>query len=149
MNSFKFEVIRLKDLVKNYFNIAVNAELFNEESRLDLLKSSISGDDIILSVFDNDKIIAVCALEIFEHDINFFYMKYITVDKDYRNKGIGSFLMEEKFKYAQDKNKGIVSSPFTKDGLKYLKEKDKCLAKKYDILYFPNEDGFKKNKRIM
>lgn len=132
MITYKFEVHTLKTLFQTYLSLPENDDLFTNHSRLSFLSSSIDSDEIMLTVLEGQKIIALAALEHLNKTT--LLKKYICVDPDYRHQGIGKFLLHQWYEYAKKHDKTLVNSRYSELGKKHLMPKDKHLAQSYNVL---------------
>lgn len=63
------------------------------------------------------------------------WISYISVNKDFKNKGYSKILIEECFKYLKKNKKEILVSGYTKEGFQKLKKTIKDMSKKYEVNY--------------
>lgn len=139
-NTYTYAVMSLKDLFLNFFDKKENSDLFLENSRLKFIGTSINPEEVMLCVFDKEKLIGICCLEKYKEKC--FYKRYISVDPMYQKQGIGNFLLEEQYKYAKKMGLSLIDSLYSKEGERYLKEKAKKMANYYDITIYKNEEEY-------
>ena len=132
-----YQAMTFKEAYQKYFILKENEDIFN---RLYFLTTSIDGESYIILALDNNKIIGSYAFE--DYDQYNIQTLYLQVDKNYKNKGIATELIHQLFNWAEKNDKGVISSPFSPEGEKYIKKKLIRLSKEYDINYYINVQEF-------
>lgn len=132
-----YQAMTFKDAYERYILLPENAGIL---SRLPLLTTSIDGESYVILAVKNLVVVGIYAFE--DYDQENIQTLYIQVDKKYQNKGIATELIQELFNWARINEKSIISSPFSKQGERYIKDKLKNLAKQYDINYYISLEEF-------
>ena len=145
MNKISFELKPFSYFVKNYFSLKENSNFFSDRSRLKMINSTLNGESMTCCAFDGKKIVGFCVFDEFKKDHDFLLLENIEVDLEYRNNGIAKRMLEEQFKYIASCRKGVISSMFSRDGLKYIKHKLSSLSDFYGIRYFESELDYNYN----
>lgn len=103
---------------------------------------------VFVGVTDNEQeVIGITGIGFYKDSTigNYYGIHYVSVDPKFRNKGYGSKLAEEIFKYCQRKGVQIVNSQYTDMGRSFLKSSIDKLRKKYSnvkFLDYRNEDDY-------
>jgi len=92
-------------------------------------------------VKNNQEILALGELEKDPHKANNYWIKFLSVDPKYRDRGYASRLAEEIFKFAKNKNISLQSSSYTSEGEERLKNLFNKLAKKFEVDFIDGERG--------
>lgn len=82
----------------------------------------------------NDKIVAIGELEKSPYEENVYWIKFVSVDPQYQNKGYSSLLLEKIFQFAQQENAALLPSYFTEEGKQKLEKVLPRLAEKYSVI---------------
>ena len=88
-------------------------------------------------VFVDGKIVAIAEIQKSPRkgEENIYWIEGVSVDPEYQDSGYGSMVLEETFKFIQEKNGEILASYYSKDGLNKLKSVCHRLAEKYDVKF--------------
>jgi GNAT superfamily N-acetyltransferase len=101
-----------------------------------------------LVVLNGDHIIAMAGVETNPYDHEQLWIKYVSVDPEYRGQGLGRFLLEKVFQYAVAHGQKVKNSSFTELGAERLKHLHPEFEKKYPQAAFArNEQGKYVNSR--
>lgn len=82
-------------------------------------------------VLDGSKIIGIGGVQVNPYDKDMLWIKHISVDPKYRNKGVAKAIMSKIFSYADHHDKKIKHSSRSDMGKLYLEREAERLAKKY------------------
>ena len=85
-----------------------------------------------------DIIAGLSELEKSPYNENRYWIKFISVDPKYQNKGYASLLAEEIFKFIKEHNAELQLSYYTPDGELKLKDVLERLSEKYSIPLIPH-----------
>ncbi len=85
-----------------------------------LIASEIKNEILIVALINN-KIVGISGMQINPYNNNEIWVKYVSVDKDYQNQGIGRKLIELTYDYSKHNNYEVILSSFTNDGELKLK----------------------------
>jgi ribosomal protein S18 acetylase RimI-like enzyme len=94
-----------------------------------------SEDKIYILTKNGKTVVGLGELEKSPYEEDTFWIKFISIDPEYRDRGFASALAEEMFKYAKQKNIALETSSFSADGLEKLKTKFENLAEQYEVKF--------------
>lgn len=95
---------------------------------------SIKGEELYYPVVKlGDEIIGLAELEKSPREDNVYWIKFLSVDPKYQNRGFGSKLTEEVFRFAKGKGIVLQASPYSQDGFAKLKPLQNRLAKEMGV----------------
>lgn len=77
--------------------------------------------EVDLVVFDGDRVVGAAGLQQSPSESDVLWMMFISVDPDYKSRGIGRLLAEGTVDYAKKAGKLLSVSTFSDEGKKYLK----------------------------
>lgn len=140
--TYEYKVLSLKELYENYLDLDVNKDLLAEPPRISFFKTSIDPNEIMFISLDGKKVIAIGSLE--SYDNYTYFKKYISVDYNYQNQGLGKKILEKFYKYANEHQLAFINGKYSQQGQKYLQENSIFLAKKYNIICYENIDEYEK-----
>lgn len=129
--------MKFKEAYENYFKMNENSDIFN---RLSFLTTSLDGESYIILATENNFIVGVYAFE--NYDRNNIKTLYVQVDQNYKNKGIASEMAKKMFSWAKANKKGIISSQFSEDGKKYMRNKLLDFSEQYGVRFYLSEEEF-------
>ena len=75
-----------------------------------------------------------------EEQENVVWVKFISIDPRYQNKGYASKLLDSIFRYARDNSLVLEISAYSPSGWEKLRKKNKKLAKKYGVKIIDKEE---------
>lgn len=84
-----------------------------------------------------DKIVGMIQLQKSPHEENVLWLNFISVDPEYKNKGIGKQLSQNMCKFLSDKPWSLERSRPSDDGVKYIKSIIDDFLEKYKIKEIP------------
>lgn len=82
-------------------------------------------------IFDGEKIVADLAIEPNPYDKKQIWLKHISVDSSYRNKGLATILLTHLFQYLKIRNLELVRSSASEMGKEYIQPVMTRLKDKY------------------
>lgn len=132
-----YRTMKFKKAYNDYFFLEDNKDIF---TRLNLTTSSIDGESFIILALNGLKVVGTYAFE--NYDINNIKTLYLQVEGNYKNKGIGTQLIKILFDWAKDRQLGIITSQFSVEGERYVKNQLRDLAEEYNINYFSNVEEY-------
>lgn len=132
-----YHTMKFKEAYENYFKMNENSDIFN---RLSFLTTSLDGESYIILATENNFIVGVYAFE--NYDRNNIKTLYVQVDQNYKNKGIASEMAKKMFSWAKANKKGIISSQFSEDGKKYMRNKLLDFSEQYGVRFYLSEEEF-------
>jgi len=96
--------------------------------------------------FDDDLLVGVVKLktggsESVWHPGYKNWLSYVSVDPDYKNKGIATKLLDLTFKFAAEKKINVLMSGYTQEGWDYIRDKVHLFAKEYNVDLCDDVDG--------
>lgn len=95
---------RINELFIEMLQTIYNTDQVNGYSDGDLDRFFDGRDEWISVAIDEDKIIAFLSIEVHHKDEEYIYLDDLSVTKQYRNKGIGTKLIQNAESYAKDIN---------------------------------------------
>ena len=96
-------------------------------------------DEMVFPVVkENDLIVGIIDMEYSPNQDSIVWVKGVSVDPKYQDKGYGSKLLEEMFRYAKEHNLTLQISSFTGDGERKIKKPIERLAKEYGVKIIDN-----------
>lgn len=95
---------RINELFIEMLQTIYNTDQVNGYSDGDLDRFFDGRDEWISVAIDEDKIIAFLSIEVHHKDEEYIYLDDLSVTKQYRNKGIGTKLIQNAEAYAKDIN---------------------------------------------
>ena len=106
----------LKDLKNRIHYFDGNCTPWNDKSKF-----------YFLCMLDGNKIVGMIKFKVggsysLEYPKYNNWVSFVSVDKEYRNRGIAKQLIEKLFKFANDNNYSILQSSYSEDGNKYIKK---------------------------
>lgn len=84
---------------------------------------------------ERDKIVGLSELEISPYEENVFWLKFLSVDPQYQDRGYASKLAEEIFRFVKENGATLEGSIYSKEGLLKLRPLFKKLANKFDVKF--------------
>ena len=113
-----------------------NPNLFD---RIKYLNSKEMMREIHFVILDNKQIVADGALQQSPYEEKELWIKHISVDEDYRNRGYARAIMDSIYKYAVKKKQYLVHSSFSDMGERHLPNMISQLDAKYPTAVKPNK----------
>lgn len=129
----KFEIFKIEDLIKEVYqesNIPTKRFSRVEEggvfkyfdiNDIPSIYSKEKDERIYPLIKINDIIVALSELEKDPYKENNWWIKFLSVDPKYQNKGYARKLLDEMFNYAKNNNLSLENSIYSKEGEKKLK----------------------------
>lgn len=118
------------DFFWKYYNNGVgsNPDIFDRIKYL--LSRGLQKEDVLFCL-DGKKVIGVLGIQKSPYEKNTMWLKYVSVDEQYRNQGIAKSLLEKLYQKATKEGFTIKRSTPTEMGKKYLTNIHKKLQDKY------------------
>lgn len=132
------QFMKFKDCVNVFYNKKENKDIYQ---RLSLMTSVLDGNSIIFFKELDEKIVAAYVVN--DYEMNTLETIFIQVDKEYRSNGLAKELMTEVIIYCKENNKKIITSNFSKEGEKYIKNQMRRIADRYNVEYYISIDEYK------
>lgn len=91
------------------------------------------------TVWRGNLITGIAELQKSPYEENMYWIKSVSVDKKYEGQGYASKLLEEVFRFAQEKGFSLEGSTYTPEGKK-LRTKNLELSEKYNVIFKDGKD---------
>lgn len=97
-------------------------------------------------VLAGETVAGICELEKSPYNENRYWIKFISIDPKYQNRGYSSLLLEEIFKFVKERNAELQLSFFSPDGELKLKKVLARLSEQYSIPLIPHIETAQEDK---
>lgn len=118
-------------LYQHYFHFKENEDIF--DGRIPMMERCVNGSDILILALEESKIVGFCLLE--KKDDKTYSNEATSVDLLYRQRGVAKKMLFKAHEHIHSLGATIVSSGYSKDGLKYLKKIDEFIVSSYASKY--------------
>jgi ribosomal protein S18 acetylase RimI-like enzyme len=92
------------------------------ELRIKYFIPNYANDHIHFVAFDGPKIVGILALQLAYSHKNCFHIEYISVDKEYRDRAIGTSLVSQAVLFCKAKSAKISTGQYSEDGESYMRD---------------------------